>query len=437
MKKLIFSLIVTILSVSLLTSASATTGSVQKTYTWKYNVNKDATVSFDNYNCNMTIHAWDKGEAEFHLIVDATARSAEDAATLDTYLQNMKFSNTAGSVSFRDNFWNSRNNILGRTTMKLENGKSVSLSEFTMKGELWIPAGCKLNLTSKYSEINMENFTGPVNLDLYNDNLTCGNLSGKTDIKDNYSTLEFGDMKDVTADFYNTKLEAKNTGNLKLVSKYSKINALSSGALDVDGYNDNYSITRTGDITYIAKYSDLKTDVSGKVTLDCYEGTVILKEAKNITIETQYADFQIGNAEDIDIRSSYNDKFVMLKANLVKSANSKYCSYRIDELKVSFSDADGYEDKITLGKTGSGFTGININGQYTEVNLSLPKTLDYRFKAKITYPKLIIDESQMKPIVKIKDDSQVEYNAVKGTEKEGMPVIEINGYEMTLKIVEV
>ena len=54
--------------------------------------------------------------------------------------------------------------------MKLEGGKDVSLSEFSMKGELWIPSGCRFGLNSKYSEINMEDFSGQLTLDLYNDN---------------------------------------------------------------------------------------------------------------------------------------------------------------------------------------------------------------------------------------------------------------------------
>jgi hypothetical protein len=45
-----------------------------------------------------------------------------------------------------------------------------------------------------------------------------------------------------------------------------------------------------------------------------------------------------------------------------------------------------------------------------------------------------MDESQLKSKTKIIDGSHLDYDAVKGTEKEGMPLIEVNGYEMSLKI---
>ena len=62
----------------------------------------------------------------------------------------------------------------------------------------------------------MEDFSGQLKLDLYNDNLYGANVKGKTEIEDKYSTIEFKDMKDLKADLYNSKLEAANTGNLSI-----------------------------------------------------------------------------------------------------------------------------------------------------------------------------------------------------------------------------
>jgi hypothetical protein len=367
--------------------------------------------------------------------MDAKTRSDEDASVLDNYLQNLKFTNSASSVKFGNSFWETRNNIMGRMTIKLEGGKVITLSEFSMKGELWIPSGCRFELISKYSEINMEDFAGQLFLDLYNDNLYGGNVKGKTDIKDKYSTIEFKDMKDLKADLYNSKLEAANTGNLKIESKYTKVNALSSGSLEINSYNDKYSIPKTGDITFTAKYSDLKTESSGQIILDCYEGTVVMKEVKDIKITSKYADFQFGIAEDISVASSYSDKMVADKLNSLIINESKYCSYRMDELVSSVTESDGYEDKFSIMKTGQDFKEINVNGKYVDIALSLPKTTDFRFKAKITYPKLDMDESLFKTKIKVSEGSQLEYDAIRGTEKDGMPLIEINGYQMSLKII--
>jgi len=437
--KLFYRTLVLIIFTGLVSAESASGSDLQKTYTWKYNINKDGSVALENYECNVTIHTWDKGETEFHLTIDAKTRSDEDAAVLDKYLQNLKFSNSATSVSFKDSFWESRNNLeflnWRRMTMKLEGGKVVSLSEFSMKGELWIPSGCRFGLNSKYSEVKMEDFSGQLTLDLYNDNFYGSNLSGRTTIKDNYSAIEFKDTRDLKADLYNSKFEAGNTGDLNIESKYSRVTALSTGILTVNSYNDNYSIPKTGDISFVAKYSTLNTETSGMTNLDCYEGTVIIKEARDIKITSKYADFQFGKVDNVSIESSYNDKLSAAKMKAMRIIESKYCSFRIEELANSIVENDGYEDKIVIVKTSQEFSKMSVDGNYVDISLSLAKTLDYRFKAKITYPNLDIDESKFVTRTKISDGSKLEYDAVKGKEKDGMPVIEVNGYQMSLKII--
>jgi len=436
MRKLFFSALIVLLTRGLLSAAYSTGTDLQKTYTWKYNINKDGSITLDNYNCNLTIHTWDKSETEYHLSVDAKTRSDEDAIILDNYLRDLKFSSSATSIAFNDSFWDSRNSNMGRMTMKFKGGGKVDLTEFSMKGELWIPSGCKFELRSKYSEINMEDFAGQLVLDLYNDHLYGANVMGKAEITDKYSTIEFKEMKDLKADLYNSKIEAGKTGNLKIESKYSKFTSASSGSLDINSYNDKFNIAKTGDIIFVAKYSDLKTETSGHVTLDCYEGSVIIKEAKDISITSKYADFQFGKAEKIAVSSSYNDKLAVGKVNSLEINESKYCSFRIEELKNSVKEKDGYEDKFTILKTGQEFRELSLDGKYVDVYLSIPKTIDYRFRVKITYPKLDMDESKLSPKIKVKEGSQLEYDAVKGTDKEGMPLIEVNGYEMSLKLIE-
>jgi hypothetical protein len=291
-------------------------------------------------------------------------------------------------------------------------------------------------LKSKYSEINMETLLGPLTLNLYNDNLYGSNLGSKAEITDKYSTIEFKNTKDINANLYNSRLDADNTGNLSIESKYSKVTIETSGNLDVNGYNDKYSFLKTGDITFVAKYSDLKTETSGHVNLNCYEGDFYLKVIKDVEIISKYADYQFETAENCSIASSYNDKLTAGKLNSLRIIDSKYCIFKIDELVTALSETNGYEDKFNILRTGQDFKEMSVNGKYVDVSLALLKSMNFRFKAEITYADLDIDESALKPIIKIVNGSKIEYNAIKGTESEGMTLIELNGYQMGLKIID-
>jgi hypothetical protein len=408
---------------------------LQKTYTWNYNINKDATVSFDNYDCNLTVHVWDKAAAEYRLTVDARTTSAEDAATLDRYLTSLTFTNSATSVSFKSTFWEKRNSIMGRTTMTV-GGKKISLSEMSIKGEVWIPASCVFRLDSKYSEITMEDFAGQLYLTMYNDKFYGGNVSGRLEIEDKYSSMEFRQTKDIRADLYNSVINGSDIGNLNAISKYSKIKFGAAQKVEIDSYNDKYRFTKTGDLKLLQKYTDLTAEASASLDLDCYEGSVAINDAMDVKLNSKYGDYRFTTLKNITIESAYNDKFSAGKAMMLKIGESKYCDYRIDELAASVTETDGYEDKFEIKKVSQDFKELSINGKYIHINIGLPKSMDYRFRAKIQYPALEMNESQYKLKTKVIDGSNLQYDAVKGTEKDGMPLIEVNGYEVGLKIID-
>jgi len=435
MKRLHFK-IAAIALLFILSSLIADAKDIQKTYTWKYNVSKDGSVSMENYDCNIIVHTWDKGETELKLTIDAETRTDEDAAVLDKFLQNLKFSNSQASVAFSDRFWVSRTTIMNRSTMKLAGGETVSLISMELSGELWIPAACRFSLNSKYSQVNMDDFAGSLILNLYNDDFYGKSLSTPVELNDKYSTIEFGDIKGLRADIYNTKFNAGNSGDVSFESKYSRVTMVSCGKLTANSYNDKFNIPKTGDISFTAKYTDLKTESSGNAELDMYNGTAVMTKIKDVKLTSKYCEYQIADAGICNILSSYNDKLTFSTLNSISIAESKYTVYTIEFLSKSVDEKDGYNDKFTVSGTGKDFGRLALNGKYISSSVRLPGNTNYRFKADVKYADFDIDESSFKPVVKIIEGSNVKYDAIKGTESEKMPVIEVNGYQISLKILE-
>ena len=136
------------------------------------------------------------------------------------------------------------------------------------------------------------------------------------------------------------------------------------------------------------------------------------------------------------ITSSYNDKVNAVKLTSLDIMESKYTTFSIDNLALSLNDESGYNDKFVIARTGKEFGGLYLDGKYVDLSIDFPADFSYRFKAKIKYPDLRMDESVLKSVVKIVTGTEIEYNAVKGTEKPGMPEVEINGYQMVVRISE-
>jgi hypothetical protein len=428
-----------IISTVLAVVFSATTLSAQeltKTFSWKNKINPDAKVSIDNYDCNLTIHTWDKGESEFRLTLEGEAKSAEDATVLQNYIQGLVFSTSPSSASYKTSFWVSRTTVMNRTTMKLEGGKSVILKSFSLKGELWIPAGCNLALDSKYSSVSLEDFSGPLKLELYNDNLSAGKVSSRIYLNDKYSTIVFHDIKDLHANLYNSKLTAGNSDDIVIETKYSEVNLASCGNITVNSYNDKYDVRKTGDVVFTAKYSDLKSEISGNATIDLYNGTVKIGEAKDVKITSKYGEYQFSKAGRLTMPSLYNDKLSLGKITSIKIDESKYTSLNIENLAVSAEDLNGYNDSFNISDLGKDFKGLSLTGKYLQVYVALPRNLNYRLKTDIKYADLKMNESELKPIEKIIDGDNTKIEAVRGTESDGMPVVEVKGYQITMKLTD-
>ncbi len=410
---------------------------LQKTYSWNADVNNDVNFTFSNYDCDLVIHTWDRPAIEYKMTVDATLKSKEDAARLDAYIEGLELTHSAGNAEFVNRFWQSRKTMMGRKTMSLKGERDIRYSKFNMKGELWIPATANLNLESKYSGIELEDLLGRLDLNLYNDKLFGGDVSGNVSISAKYSSLELDELKDVKADLYSVNLEAENIGNLNASSKYSKFRVDNAGKIEINAYNDKYVFRNTGDIKFVDKYSDLTAQICGYIDMECYNSTITLTSIEDLKLKSKYTQFEIDGARNVHISESYNDNFKISSLATLNITASKYGTYKIDHLSSSFIMTEGYSDKCIILKTGSEFKGMKVNGKYNNIEMGLPADLDYRFKANLQYPDLDINEEAMNVRIKIQQSSNLEMDALKGTEKEGMPEFEINGYNMSLTFTEI
>ncbi|MBE9518988.1 MAG: hypothetical protein IMY68_10480 [Bacteroidetes bacterium] len=408
---------------------------IEKTYKWTYKVNEDVKITFNNYDCDLVIHTWDKQEIAFDMSVKATLKTEEDAKRLDTYLENLEFSHSAGSVQIDSRYWTSKKAVMGRKTMTLKGAKTVRFSEYKMKGEMWVPGDCRLVLKSKYSEIQAKNVKGVLSLDLYNDKWYGGDVNTAINITAKYSNLEFEEMKDIEADLYNTDVEAGKIGNLNAVSKYSNFHVGDAGKVVIDAYNDKYSFGNTGDIKFTDKYSDLKALNAGRVELDCYTSTVDVVLAEDIYLKSKYGKYYLDGAANLNITSSYSDKFEIKRLNTLSIDESKYSVVKLDYLERSLLLKNGYSDKFYVTNTGP-LNEVKVNGKYVVLEMALDKEFSYRFEADVKYPKFDIPEEDMHTRIKIKEGSELQMKAIKGTESEGMASFFINGYDMAVTLTE-
>ena len=418
----------------LMTGLMAQTGSdIEKMYKWTYELGAAGILNIDNYDCDLVINTWDSEKTELRLLVSAKLRNSEDAKTLDRYLNNLEFDNSPGKVVFKTRFWSSQTNIIGRKTIKLERGKNLLYKEIKVKAEIWMPRSAKLELESKYSNIELDKEEGDLSLYLYNDKLFTGNINGHLDITAKYSSFELKNCNDIVASLYDCDITTLKAGECQYTSKYSKIFSTEVQDLTIDSYTDKFTFKSSGDINMRSKYSDLKTTDAQNVTIYSYEGTFEIDNCLNMEITSKYTDFENKNVKDLLVNEIYEGSIKSDKINSLSIIKSKYVNYKLGLLDKSISLEEGYEDDFFIDELGSGFKSLDLNGKYLKCETVYNKNLNLKFMAYIKYPHLDLENVGLTTKIKIKDSTNLEFEAYKGEVTDNMPVISLTGYEISFK----
>lgn len=410
---------------------------IRKTWKWEYPVTGPSEMVFTNYNCDLIIHTGDRNTIAYNLLVEAGMKSEEDARQLTSYLDDLEFSHSGNRIAIDNRIWRNRRTRGKTTTMELKNGEDVRGSSISLRGELWIPVSCKLQLESKYSLIELEDLDQGGKFNLYSDKFYAGNMDGPVEITDKYSTLEFKEMKSVEADFYSTDFEAGNIGPLTAVSKYSKFKAGNAGTIDIDGYSDKYTFLKTGDIHMVSKYTDLRAESTGILNFDGYSSNAYIESVTGMDVRSKYGKYEIGETGRMNITSTYSDNYNIGSLNTLDITDSKYGNFRITMLSNSLQLKEGYSDVFDIEKTGKAFRGFDMNGKYVKSKVGIDPGLSFRFEANVQYADLDLPEEQLDVKVRNAKDSHLEMKAFKGKETENMPAFFINGYQMSLSLTDI
>ncbi len=124
----------------------------------------------------------------------------------------------------------------------------------TYDSDLEIENTGDLDLISKYSKIDIEK-CGNVDIDLYDDKVYIDELLALSGTA-KYTSLFVGDITNSKLEIYDAVLEAGRINNLDLISKYSKISALSVGSeFEFDLYDDKVNIGSVNSIAGNSKYT--------------------------------------------------------------------------------------------------------------------------------------------------------------------------------------
>lgn len=388
---------------------------------------KNVTIRISNYSADLKISTSDINTIKIITSVEISGKTKEDVEKILEAIEHFEFKQNGNEMEIDTRFYKNMQSLNNRRTITLLNGTKVKIRELNIRHELQIPKSANIVLNNKYSDIEMQSLAGSADFELYSSKLHVGNISNNVQVKTKYSKLYFKEvLGDMDLDLYDSDIEFITAKNVKIKSKYSKVEAEKVEDLDLDSYDDKFYIDEISNLKFEAKYSDLVSEAElTKLELDLYDSNIEINSAKIGTFSGKYSDLKLGNVKELKIANSYDSNIYFEKTMDIQIDESKYSKYEFNE--VSKFSIDGYNDNISISELNSEFSGISVKGKYMKLEVNT-RNVPFQLAFKIKYPKIDIPES-VKTIKHIEKNSELELTA-----NDTGGLISVEGYNMKVVI---
>ncbi len=212
--------------------------------------------------------------------------------------------------------------------------------------ELEIGSANQIKLDSKYSDIELgdvANFTG----DLYDDNISIGNIEGQLLLQDKYSDIKGQTFRNARFDLYDSQLEFTRGDDVQIKTKYSKIRFERLNSIDFQlSYDDEVRIGYAKILASHTKYTAYEIDeLEHTLRLDSHDDDIRIRKFtgpyEKIVFDGKYTDLELNLDPEavyhLDVRTKYGD----LKLPERKLVTNRYIEKNgVFEIYGSVNDAD-------------------------------------------------------------------------------------------------
>lgn len=313
--------------------------------------------------------------------------------------------------------------------------ETIKLKEFKIKSyKIWLPANMSLNLDAKYSRVNINtNINGPVNLKIYDSQLTTQSIAGDVEGEMKYSSLMAHSLGNVDLELYETKLKAEESLKGRIDAKYSDVSIRNMQALKFDGYEGNLYLSNVPTLDITMKYTNLSIVSANQLNLSAYEGASKLGKIGDLVIEGKYLELKGEELKSLKMVDGYENEITFNKIESLISTGGKYNEFKIGEVTKQLI-IDGYEEEVDIDKMQGNFEKIELSGKYLESDITIYNPQAHTLSGLVQYPDLNINEKAYTIRKKVGDSSKLEFEYEFGDITQSKSKITINGYECDVNL---
>ncbi|MBK8505553.1 MAG: hypothetical protein IPL46_27160 [Saprospiraceae bacterium] len=295
--------IVNFVVVLLVSAAFATAKSeYTKTYSKTFNLSPGGKVDIENMHGQVNINTWNKNEVNIKVVITVNAsseRKAEDGFERIT----IEFSNDNQYVSAKTSIDSKRSSWWFIQSWWDDDDMRIDY-------EVSMPASAKLEMSHKYGNATLGNFSGDVLINHKYGDLTVDQVSGYLQMDVAYGNAVVAKANNAKLDVSYYKLRMNEAHNLHVSSKYSQIYVESANQIISESSYDGYHLGDVGTMSNEGKYDNIEVDKIGQLNINTKYTKINLEHLLNqLHAEMSYGGLEIDRLDagfsEIQITSRY------------------------------------------------------------------------------------------------------------------------------------
>lgn len=266
-------------------------------------------------------------------------------------------------------------------------GNTIELYDITM------PLNLNLEVDNKYGNVSIENLNANLDATLFKGKLNAGNIANDLKLNLKYSDGVIGNFETGKVDLFYANTKLGNAKNLEVNAKYSKVDIDGSDKLDLIGFKSDFEIFETvnlvsGDIKYGTINLNSNTQ---EVDFVFFKSNMNCANINKLTWDGSYSNFKGNNIKELEIPNAFQSNFSINEVGEIK-ASGKYTDFDIEKLSKTI-DITAFQGSIAINEISNGFTKVNCDTKYTNLDFSFNPDSKYNLNLETMYGSLNYPET--------------------------------------------
>ena len=223
-----------------------------KTFSKSYSMASDGKVNIENRHGHVNVITWDRDEVHIVVTVRVDAKNSDDAENVFDRI-NIDFSGDNRYVSAHTSIDDKKSTWWFIKSWWDDDDVEIDY-------EVSMPTSARLELSHKYGNADLENFSSNVTVNLKYGDLKIDEVGGELLLDCSYGNATIAKANITTADVSYFKLRINDANVVNIDSKYSQVYIESANQIVSHSGYDGYHLGDIGKMTNEGKYDNIQID---------------------------------------------------------------------------------------------------------------------------------------------------------------------------------